>query len=166
MRFEVKGCSLEEFLKAIRTIERQSHTFSSIVFNKGRKQDKNQAWFEPEKTKLDHNVQQSGKKIFTLEKKSEKPTEGYEKDPKKDPARNIPAGNYYLQFYFHSKKGREVVGCVDLKWNENGKMTHSGFHPLFVFQKSFDRVMADSDSRKRNGTRCGFRLPPSLASLK
>lgn len=126
MEFQIKRCSLPDFLTSIREIEKQTRPFNRALYETGMKEQNNISW-----SKLDWNCQRDGKPIFSVQKKSDV------KYPTSDPRNRIPVGNYYIEFYYYRASGQQLVGCIDLKWNENGELTKSGNHPLFCFEKTF-----------------------------
>jgi len=137
MEFNIKDCNEAEFMSSLRQIEKVTKPFNVALFKQGRTEKNNLAW-----SKLDWNTQSNGKKIFAIKKRVDAPL------PSTDRAHRIPIGNYYVEFYFYRKAGKEqnVVGCVDLCWNENGDVTRPGYHPVFLFQKTFENLVSTNGS--------------------
>jgi hypothetical protein len=137
MEFNIKDCNESEFMSSLRQIEKITKPFNVAIFKRGRMEENNLSW-----SKLDWNTQSNGKKIFAIKKRMDT------KLPSTDRAHRIPVGNYYVEFYFYRKAGKEqnVVGCVDLCWNENGEITRPGYHPVFLFQKTFESLVNSNGS--------------------
>ena len=150
MKFEIRDCNLSEFLKSLRQVEGTElkineatgemslidvrRPFSAQAYADGERNtgDNNREW----NTHLHWNHQKFGHKIFSIIKRKDKTYP--ENDQFERHKRNrIPVNNYFAEFYYYPNGSkREVVGCVDLKWNDNGEMTASGAHPLFLMEQT------------------------------
>lgn len=140
MKFNIKDCDEADFMSNLRQIEKVTKPWNSDLYKRGKTEENNLSW-----SKLDWNTQSHGKRIFAIKRRI--PGEM----PVGNRAHRIPVGNYYVEFYFYSKGGREqnIVGCVDLCWNESGEITRPGYHPLFLFQKTFDRLVTNNGTDLR-----------------